>query len=64
MPETLTAPPATATPQPFARNPLRWLVFAVVLAANVMDLMDATVVNVAGPSIRRHSAEAPPPCSG
>jgi len=27
-------------------------VFAVVLAANVMDLMDATIVNVAGPSIR------------
>ena len=27
--------------------------FAVVLAANVMDLMDATIVNVAGPSIRR-----------
>ena len=26
--------------------------FAVVLAANIMDLMDATIVNVAGPSIR------------
>ncbi len=26
--------------------------FAVVIAANVMDLMDATIVNVAGPSIR------------
>jgi EmrB/QacA subfamily drug resistance transporter len=35
-----------------ARNPLRWFVFAVVIAANVMDLMDATIVNVAGPSIR------------
>jgi EmrB/QacA subfamily drug resistance transporter len=35
-----------------ARNPLRWLVFAVVIAANIMDLMDATIVNVAGPSIR------------
>jgi EmrB/QacA subfamily drug resistance transporter len=34
------------------RNPLRWLVFAVVLAANVMDLMDSTIVNIAGPSIR------------
>src|SRR5580700_6696397 len=40
------APPAT-------RNPVRWLVFAVVIAANIMDLMDATIVNVAGPSIRR-----------
>ena len=37
---------------PALRNPLRWFVFAVVIAANVMDLMDATIVNVAGPSIR------------
>ncbi len=37
---------------PADRHPLRWVVFAVVLAANVMDLMDATIVNVAGPSIR------------
>jgi len=35
------------------RNPLRWSVFAVVIAANVMDIMDSTIVNVAGPSIRR-----------
>ena len=35
-----------------ARNPLRWFVFAVVIAANIMDLMDATIVNIAGPSIR------------
>jgi EmrB/QacA subfamily drug resistance transporter len=34
------------------RNPLRWFVLAVVLAADIMDVMDATVVNVAGPSIR------------
>ncbi len=32
---------------------LRWVVAAVVLAANVMDLLDATIVNVAGPSIHR-----------
>jgi EmrB/QacA subfamily drug resistance transporter len=37
---------------PAVRNPLRWFVFAVVIAANVMDLVDATIVNVAGPSIR------------
>src|SRR5580658_7042492 len=37
---------------PTTRNPLRWFVFAVVIAANIMDLMDATIVNVAGPSIR------------
>jgi EmrB/QacA subfamily drug resistance transporter len=33
-------------------DPRRWAVLAVVLAAEVMDLMDATIVNVAGPSIR------------
>jgi len=52
MPDTITSAQPATTPQPVARNPLRWLVFAVVLAANVMDLMDATIVNVAGPSIR------------
>jgi EmrB/QacA subfamily drug resistance transporter len=31
----------------------RWIVLAIVLAAEVMDLMDATIINVAGPSIRR-----------
>ncbi len=58
MPDTLTAPP---TPRPLETakqavaavpHPLRWLVLAVVLAANMMDLMDATIVNVAGPSIQ------------
>ncbi len=41
-----------AAMQVVARNPVRWFVFAVVIAANIMDLMDATIVNVAGPSIR------------
>jgi EmrB/QacA subfamily drug resistance transporter len=44
--------PTGAAAQPVARNPVRWFVFAVVIAANIMDLMDATIVNVAGPSIR------------
>ena len=34
------------------RHALRWVVAAVVLAANTMDLLDATIVNIAGPSIR------------
>jgi EmrB/QacA subfamily drug resistance transporter len=46
------AKPLGTTGLPAARNPLRWFVFAVVIAANIMDLMDATIVNVAGPSIR------------
>jgi EmrB/QacA subfamily drug resistance transporter len=49
--ETLPTPKAAAM-TPAARDPVRWLVLAVVLAANIMDLMDATIVNVAGPSIR------------
>ncbi len=46
--------PATDSPaaSTTTRNPLRWFVFAVVVIANVMDLMDSTIVNVAGPSIR------------
>src|SRR5271167_3116595 len=52
MPETIAPFHPATTALPVARNPLRWLVFAVVLAANVMDLMDATIINVAGPSIR------------
>jgi MFS family permease len=32
---------------------MRWIVAGVVLAANLMDLLDATIVNVAGPSIQR-----------
>jgi EmrB/QacA subfamily drug resistance transporter len=59
MPDTLTAPPSSQTttdsaPSKLAAavNPLRWLVLAVVIAANMMDLMDATIVNVAGPSIQ------------
>src|SRR5580693_3250124 len=56
---TGAAAEAVAPPKPLGgfaeaviRNPLRWFVFAVVIAANIMDLMDATIVNVAGPSIR------------
>jgi len=30
----------------------RWIVLAVVLAADIMDLMDSTIVNIAGPSVR------------
>ncbi len=52
-----SAPPIPATSRPAsgaASGPyrLRWVVLAVVLAAEIMDLMDATIVTVAGPSIR------------
>jgi EmrB/QacA subfamily drug resistance transporter len=42
----------TATPTvPATLYRLRWVVAIVVLTANTMDLLDATIVNVAGPSI-------------
>ena len=48
---------AVAAPSPLAVTPaapyrLRWVVAAVVLAANLMDILDSTIVNVAGPSVR------------
>ena len=51
MTTALSAVTETAS-SPVTRNPLRWFVFAVVVIANMMDLMDATIVNIAGPSIR------------
>jgi EmrB/QacA subfamily drug resistance transporter len=33
-------------------HPRRWLILFVILAAECMDLLDATIVNVAAPSIR------------
>ncbi|MEU4679880.1 MFS transporter [Micromonospora sp. NPDC023737] len=44
-----TAPPSVAEPQPYR---WRWLALAVILAAEVMDLLDALVTNLAGPAIR------------
>jgi EmrB/QacA subfamily drug resistance transporter len=46
----------TTQDHPGARPPdphrWRWAVLAVVLAAEVMDLLDATIIAIAGPSIR------------
>ncbi len=53
--QTATTPPKIE-PKAAAdagRYPMRWVVAAVVLAVNVMDILDATIVNVAGPSIHR-----------
>lgn len=35
-----------------AGHPRRWLILAVVLLAEIMDLLDGTIVNVAAPTIR------------
>ncbi len=49
------------TPASEAQNhPRAWLVLALVLCAEVMDLLDSTIVNVAAPSIAG-DLHAPPP---
>jgi EmrB/QacA subfamily drug resistance transporter len=45
----LVAPPATAAPEPFR---LRWVVLALVLVAEIMDLLDSTVITIAAPTVR------------
>jgi EmrB/QacA subfamily drug resistance transporter len=35
-----------------AGHPWRWWILAVVLAAEILDLLDSTIINVAAPSIR------------
>jgi EmrB/QacA subfamily drug resistance transporter len=46
----------TALPTPVAApreaHPQRWLILFVILAVEVMDLLDGTIVNVAAPAIR------------
>jgi len=50
IPASSPASAGTTSTQPIR---LRWVVAAVVLIANVMDLLDGTIVNVAAPSIHR-----------
>jgi EmrB/QacA subfamily drug resistance transporter len=49
---------AVSAAEPAAGHPWRWWILAVVLMAEVLDLLDATVVNVAAPSIRADLAGA------
>ncbi|MBN9620141.1 MAG: MFS transporter, partial [Actinobacteria bacterium] len=51
--DTTTSPPTAPPTAPARSHNMRWIVAIVVLAANTMDLLDATIVNVAGPSIHR-----------
>ena len=50
QPDITSANPSEATAH---RYPLRWLVAVVVLAANLMDVLDSTIVNIAGPAVHR-----------
>jgi EmrB/QacA subfamily drug resistance transporter len=47
-----TPSPAGAAQQVARGYQYRWMVMAVVIVADVMDLLDATIANLAGPSIR------------
>src|SRR2546421_3385605 len=50
MTATATEAPSVAPATPYR---WRWLVLAIVLAAEIMDLLDSTVVNIAAPTIRK-----------
>src|SRR3954447_11538608 len=52
------APATSGAPTPDVRDPIvpyrwRWVALFVILAAEVMDLLDAVVTTIAAPSIRR-----------
>lgn len=48
---TLYAEGIEMTTSPRASHPLKWAILALVLAAECMDLLDGTIVNVAAPTI-------------
>jgi len=48
------SPSMTASP-----DPRRWWILAVMLTAEIMDLLDSTIVNVAGPSLKRDLGATP-----
>ncbi|TDO43303.1 EmrB/QacA subfamily drug resistance transporter [Kribbella sp. VKM Ac-2527] len=49
---TTTAPAVEHQPPPAPAYKWRWIVLGTVLVAEIMDLVDATIVNIAAPSIR------------
>ncbi|GAA1561133.1 MFS transporter [Kribbella sancticallisti] len=54
MSTSTTTPPEPVQPAPAGATPYRWrwIVLLTVLVAEIMDLVDATIVNIAAPSIR------------
>src|SRR4051812_40530947 len=47
-----SAPAAAVSPPAAAPFRLRWLVLAIVLVAEIMDLLDSTVITIAAPTVR------------
>ena len=37
----------------------RWWILTIVMIAEIMDLLDGTIVNVAGPSLKRELGTSP-----
>src|SRR6187200_2505052 len=53
MSAVASAVPAPAlTPEPAPAYRWRWVVLAVVLVAEIMDLLDSTVITIAAPTVR------------
>jgi MFS family permease len=40
-------------------DPRRWWILGIVLTAEIMDLLDSTIVNVAGPSLKKDLGVSP-----
>lgn len=54
------APPSTEVTVPLARSArLMWAVLGVVLVADLLDLLDATITNIAAPTIVAHLGGGP-----
>jgi len=59
------ATPVTAAPEPEPTGyRWRWVILGIVLIAEIMDLLDSTVITIAAPTVRAELGAAPPPCSG
>ena len=60
-------PPPRRPDQPRPSAPAyrwRWVVLAVVLVAEIMDLLDSTVITIAAPTVRAELGGGTSRCSG
>jgi EmrB/QacA subfamily drug resistance transporter len=54
-----TPPPTEATAPPVGSAKLMWAILGVVLIADLLDLLDATITNIAAPTIAAHLGGGP-----